>query len=401
MTNSQLDMINFVLIANPQSRRVDLFQQALRGCGLSMAQLVSYEELLAEKDSLTDWDGSNAWFRFEAPERNFVVDRGFVATGAVVDDSGNHQRISATAAYQLPEDKGRILYPRQWYLGWRHCLQSWTQPLQGQVMNHPDNIVSMFDKIRCQRTLENADIPIPCSLVRKEPIQDYDQLKDRMAQQGCQRVFVKLAHGSSASGVVAYEYRGDNERAITTVERTMEQGELRFYNSRKVYQYRNPQHIAEIINFLAKETIQVEAWMPKARIEGREFDLRVVVIGGEAKHVVVRVGKSPMTNLHLSSDRKSITDLPSALTADNWATMMHTCEQAAACFPKSLYCGIDLLIAPNFKDHYVLEVNAFGDLLRGITWQGQDTYTTEIKTLLQQHQGLPYVHASSTHQTER
>jgi hypothetical protein len=34
------------------------------------------------------------------------------------------------------------------------------------------------------------------------------------------------------------------------------------------------------------------------------------------------------------------------------------------------------------KDHYILEVNAFGDLLQEITWQGQDTYTTEIEMLL-------------------
>jgi hypothetical protein len=95
-----------------------------------------------------------------------------------------------------------------------------------------------------------------------------------------------------------------------------------------------------------------------------------------------------MTNLHLGSDRKTISDLPSALTPDTWAEMLHTSERAVQCFPRSFYCGIDLLIAPNLRDHYILELNAFGDLLQGITWQGQNTYTTEIAMLLEQ-QGLP------------
>jgi hypothetical protein len=385
-------MLNFVLIANPQTRRVELFQESLARLGLPPAELVPYEDLLADRHVLHQWDTPDRWFRFDAPERNFAVDRGFIAAGAEVDDPGPHQRLSASEAYNLPEDKGRILCSRQWYLGWRKRLQSWIQPLQGQVMNHPDDIVRMFDKVQCQQLLATANIPIPRSLTGNVPIPSYEALKERMAQQGCERVFVKLAHGSSASGVVAYERRGHVERAITTVERSIEDGELRFYNSRKVRQYRNPSDIADIINFLAKERIQVEAWMPKARLEGREFDLRVVVIGGQARQVVIRVGNSPMTNLHLGSDRRSVSDLPAGISSPAWAAMMQTCEQAAACFPKSFYCGIDLLIAPNLTDHYILELNAFGDLLQGITWQGQDTYTTEIEMLIKQRCEHPNWH---------
>ena len=212
-------MVKVVLIANPQSHRVDLFQQSLSNCDLPNAQLVTYEALLAKQCVLTEWDSPNTWFRFDAPERNFVTDRRFIAAGADVDNIGNHHRISATAANALPEDKGRILYPRQWYLGWRQSLQDWVASLQGRIMNHPDDIVRMFDKVQCQRILQAAGIPIPPSLTIDNPIQNYEQLKARMAQAGVQRVFIKLAHGSSASGVIAYECQGQHERAITTVER--------------------------------------------------------------------------------------------------------------------------------------------------------------------------------------
>jgi hypothetical protein len=61
-----------------------------------------------------------------------------------------------------------------------------------------------------------------------------------------------------------------------------------------------------------------------------------------------------------------------------WHDAMNTCERVAACFPDSLYCGIDLLIAAGFKHHAVAEVNAFGDLLPGTLSEGVDTYTAEI-----------------------
>ena len=380
-------MLQFVLIANPETRRVELFQQALDRLGLPAAELIPYEELLAGRCSLDEWDAPNLWFRFDAPERNFAVDRALIAAGAEVNDAGQHQRIEAIEAYKLPADKGRIFYPHQWYLGWRQRLQDWAKQMYSNALNHPEDIITMFDKVQCQRILANHKISISYSLNHHNDILSYEHLREQIDHQKCQRVFVKLAHGSSASGVVAYERRRSVERAITTVERVIEQGELRFYNSRKIRQYSNPHEIADIINFLIKESAQVEAWMPKARLEGREFDARVVVIGGKARQVVLRVGNSPMTNLHLGNDRREVSALPKALSSAQWNEMLQTCERAAACFPRSFYCGIDLLIAPNLRDHYILELNAFGDLLQGITWQGQDTYTTEIAMLLNQ-QGL-------------
>jgi hypothetical protein len=47
-------------------------------------------------------------------------------------------------------------------------------------------------------------------------------------------------------------------------------------------------------------------------------------------------------------------------------------------FPGSLYAGVDIAISPNFAEHHVLEVNAFGDLLPGLLHQGLDTYEAEV-----------------------
>jgi glutathione synthase/RimK-type ligase-like ATP-grasp enzyme len=375
-------ILNFVLIANPETRRVQLFQQALARCGTPPARLITYADLLANRCDLAQFDSPDTIFRFDAPERSFAVDRGFIGAGAELEPDGRHQRISASAAAQLPEDLGRIWYQRQWYLGWCDRLRSWTANLQGRILNHPDDITIMFDKVQCQQILAAKGIPIPPMLSSDRHPKSYDELCILMDAENSHRVFVKLAHGSSASGVVAYERRHGFDRAITTVERAFEEGELRFYNSRSIRQYRDSHAISDIINFLAAESVQVETWLPKARLEGREFDVRVVVVGGKARQAVIRVGNSPMTNLHLGNDRREIADLPAGISSLVWAEMLATCERAAACFPRSFYCGIDLLIAPNLKDHYLLEMNAFGDLLQGITWEGEDTYTTEVRQLV-------------------
>jgi len=376
--------MQFIVIANPETRRVKLFQEALKNCGLSPAKLVPYLDLLTQKCYLAEFDSPNTIFRFEAPERNFAVNRGFIAAGAEIEPNGQHQKISAIKAAHLPEDLGRIWYQHQWYLGWRKCLKTWTVNLQGRILNHPNEIIIMFDKVQCQKLLATAGVPIP-PILTDNIIDSYNRLRIEMEAQKTTRVFVKLAHGSSASGVVAYQIQDKFERAITTVERVVIDGGSRFYNSRLIRQYLNQSVVSDLINFLAGESIQVEKWLPKARLNAKEFDVRVVIIGGKARQAVIRVGNSPMTNLHLGSERREITDLPSGLSSQTWAEMLSTCERAAACFPHSFYCGIDLLIAPNLKDHYILEINAFGDLVQGITWQGLDTYTTEVKMLLEEY----------------
>ena len=65
-----------------------------------------------------------------------------------------------------------------------------------------------------------------------------------------------------------------------------------------------------------------------------------------------------------------------------WESALCSCERAAGLFPKSLYAGVDLVIASGFRSHAVLEINAFGDLLPGVTDRGMDPYTAELAALI-------------------
>jgi glutathione synthase/RimK-type ligase-like ATP-grasp enzyme len=373
-------MLNFILIANPENRRVGFLQQALAHFNLPPASIVSYADLISGKETLEKFTAPNTIIRFDSPEKNFDIDKAIIGLGSEEKVETRHQHISSSDALNLEFDKGLILYPRQWYLGWRNLLQKCSKQLKCLAMNHPEDIAVMFDKPQCHDKFSHHGIPVCHSLGK---IHNYEHLRQQMQEQGIERVFVKLSHGSSASGVVAYHANARFESAITTVERVRENGQTLLYNSRKIRHYTRREEIADIINILTAEGTQVEEWLPKAKLQGCGFDLRVVVINGEAQHVVVRLGKSPMTNLHLGNERGDVEEFFAKVGAENWQIMKKTCEQAARLFPNSLYCGVDLLVMPDWKNHAILEINAFGDLLPGIFWNGMDTYTSEVKTLLE------------------
>lgn len=370
--------INFVVICDSENRRVSFLQEALKHFNLPVAKVVSYEDLITGKEKLDRFSSPNHIVRFDSPERNFKTEKAILAMGAGIE--GNHQKITVKDLANLEFDKGRIRYPRQWYLGWKHLLQQWEKQVKSSFINHPNDIITMFDKPASHQLFVKHDIPVARSLGK---INSYEQLKQEMRSQNCSRVFVKLANGSSASGVIAYQVHPRGESAITTVERVRENGKTKLYNSRRISHYTNSEEIADIINILCQESVQVEEWLPKARINNRPFDLRVVVIATEAQHVVMRIGKSPMTNLHLGSDRDNYDTLIDLIGESNWLKMKKTCEDAARVFPNSLYAGIDLLVYPDLQRHSVIEINAFGDLIPGTTYNGMDTYTSQIKALLE------------------
>ncbi len=106
------------------------------------------------------------------------------------------------------------------------------------------------------------------------------------------------------------------------------------------------------------------------------------MINGQAKHVVPRLSKTPITNLHLGNKRGVLQEIEQKISKEKLLQVKIMAEHAAACFPDSFYLGVDVLLASDFKTIKILEVNAFGDLLPGLLHEGMDTYTTEINEIL-------------------
>src|SRR5262249_26769433 len=129
---------------------------------------------------------------------------------------------------------------------------------------------------------------------------------------------------------------------------------------------------------LCRHRGHVEQWLPKAGLDNRTFDLRVVGIAGRACLTVVRLSRSPMTNLHLLNERVDEGAVRGRGGRSAWDAARRNCELAMECFPESLYAGIGLMFSPDHRRQAVIEVNAFGDLLPGVFWQGLETYAAEL-----------------------
>jgi hypothetical protein len=369
----------FVIIGNEANPRVDLFQAALMAKGYPPARLVRYADLIDGCVFLPDVVKANDILRIESPGKDANVERMLLCVGAEAQDSEQFDRIDRDQAARLEIEKGRLLFPRQWYLGFCAVLAEIERQRAAcpahTLMNHPADIATMFDKRVCHARMQAAGVAVPRGL---GPVSSYEELVTAMRRERCARVFVKLAHGSSASGVVAYQVSGSNQLATTTVNMVRAGRDLRLYNSRRLRTYRDPRDIADLIDALCRHCVHVEQWLPKAGFDGRTFDLRVVVIGGEARHVVVRLSRGPMTNLHLLNERGDRDAVLMRIGEQAWSDAQATCLSAMACFPHSQYSGVDLLMQPGFRRHAVLEINAFGDLLPGVLDRGEDTYTAEI-----------------------
>src|SRR5204863_3521648 len=104
-------------------------------------------------------------------------------------------------------------------------------------------------------------------------------------------------------------------------------------------------------------------------------DLRVLVIAGEARHWVIRQSRHPMTNLHLGNRRGDEAALRELIGLPNLDAAFRLAEKAAACFPDSLYAGVDILIDSRHRA-LVGEINAFGDLLPRLQHRGESAYST-------------------------
>ena len=265
------------------------------------------------------------------------------------------------------------------------------------LLQDTGDLVDLCDKRRCHARLDAAGVPVAPAL--PGPVTGYASLREAMAEQGWSRVFVKPAHGSSASGVVALATGpGGRIKAVTSAALVHGGGEggaaqgspaargpgtdpVALYNSLRLRTYTTETEVAAVVDALAPDGLHVERWVPKAGFDGRVIDLRVLVVAGRATHVVVRSSRSPLTNLHLGNARGDLAALRESVGPQVWEAAMATAEAAAAVFPDTLHAGVDLMASPGWREFTICEVNAFGDLLPGVLHEGRSTHAEQLHAL--------------------
>ncbi len=357
----------WLLIGPRGSRRLRGLQQALRERGLAAAEELHYEDLLAAPQRAAEQIAArpHALVKIESPGEApalhaALIERGWRALGAV-------------GAPPQPLLHGELAHQHHWYAGFRDLLQS--LPARAGYLNPPDDIAGMSDKLACQRRLRAQGIAIPPLLGE---IDGYESLQALLREHGAGQVFVKARYGSSGAGVLAYRRnRGGREAAYGSAELSGDGGRARVFNSLRPRRYDDGARIARLIDAIAAQGAYVERWIPKPRAPddqgdrygGAHYDIRAVALDGFLRHRVARVGRGPLTNLHLGNRRGALTHWldDAAMHALETAT-----QQAAMAFPRSRMIGFDLILREGRS--WVLEANAFGDLLLDLPWQGLSTY---------------------------
>ncbi|MFE7773641.1 STM4014 family protein [Streptomyces sp. NPDC057445] len=368
--------LRFAVVGNPENRRVAFFREAVRAAGLPAARAVPWLDVLRNRARFLPGE----LVRIDSPGENAEVDH--LLRGV--------------------RDPSRVEGTGRWYARFTRAVRDVARAVResgGTLLDEPDDIAVLFDKRLCHERLAAAGVavpPSPTSGAAAPVVRGWDDVRSHLARPEFRRAFVKLAHGSSASGVLAVEAAADGRiRAVTPVERTPDG---RLFNSLRLRRYTSESEVAAIVDSLAPDGLHIERWLPKAVQHGRATDLRVVVVAGRATHAVVRTSRSPLTNLHLGGERGDLAGTAAAVRAagHSWSDdVLGLCERAAARFPGTLCVGVDLLPATAWRRFAVGEVNAFGDLLPRLTGlpgsgaEGLDTYAAQVAAAIRTYHEEP------------
>ncbi|MER5222572.1 STM4014 family protein [Streptomyces flaveus] len=351
--------LRFAVVGNPENRRTTMFAAAVRAVGHPAPRVLAWRDVLRGRYAFTPGE----FVRIDSPGENTEVDRLLRGT----------------------DDPARVEGTALWHRRFTAAVREVTGAAHraGAVPSaDPEDVAVMFDKRRCHARLAAAGVPVPPALTG--PVGGWEELREQLRAARVSRAFVKPAHGSSASGVVALTMAGPGRVKATTSVETAPDGRL--YNSLRVRHYTSEPEVAALVDALALDGLHVERWLPKASQSGRAADLRVVTVAGRATHAVVRTSRHPMTNLHLGGVRGDLDMAREAIRSagGSFDEVLETAERAAACFPGTLCVGVDILPATGWRRFTVGEVNAFGDLLPRLTGlpgsgaEGLDTYAAQV-----------------------
>lgn len=351
------------VVGNPENRRVVDFRSQAIQAGFPEPACLSWLEVIDNPHSVSELSDFDL-VRIESPGENDTVQHRLIALGGEPNAS---------------IDFGEIALLKESHHGFCRVLER-LSAVNVSYQNRPHDIVLMFDKWQSHVRFLEAGLPRPETKLVPFSVKLFRDFRQQFehASGASGRLFLKPRYGSSASGVCAYRWSRDREQLIAPIEIDRRLNRTKLFNSLRMRTYTSIQDIDTILSVLLPQEMVCERWIHKARLLDGRFDLRILVVGGESRHCVVRQSHHPMTNLHLGNQRGDMNQL---LEIHGEATIIESrsvAERAAACFPESLYAGVDVIVDSK-RNPYVCEVNAFGDLLPNLLHRGEATYEAILR----------------------
>ena len=356
------------IIGNLENRRVQEFRAAAERLGFRPPICVSWLDLLSDAGLAAGSANRSALERLQ------------VADVVRIDSPGENERVQHLLIRLGGGDQqlafGEVGSLREQYTGFTTLLST-LSTLDVAFQNAPADITAMFDKWLSHKRFVEAGISRPATFLAPLSLAQFRSCLASFSP-ASGRLFVKPRFASSASGVCAYRWCRDREQLFAAIEIERTGSEIRLFNTLRMHRYTSPHDIEVILERLLPQGMICEHWVPKARLPDGQFDIRVLVISGEARHIVVRQSHHPMTNLHLGNRRGDLSEVQALVGQHMISKVRQLAEAGATCFPDSLYAGVDVLI-PAKGDPIVCEINAFGDLLPNIHHRGETTYEAILR----------------------
>ena len=369
----------YVLIANPGTKRCETYRRELAAFWAARGHapdvtVVAWADVIpvdGDLDGLCVFDRP-AVVRLESPGKNDHVTRLLLDAG-IRDDPREPRR--DWRSVELP--KGKLVRPGLQHRGFARVLRGLLRSFDARPHLAPTAcplaVARMFDKAETSRILTAAGVPVPellpADLNRPEAV------LDEIAARGWPTAYVKLVGGSSAVGLIALTAAraGQPVSGVTGLAAAGDE----FYNSRRLRRLTGPA-LDRAVGFVLAEGAVVQRGVPLARVDGQNFDVRIICVYGRPVGAVFRVSPHPMTNLQLGGRRGDPAAIRSLIPPRAWLDAVDACEATAGCFASAV-AGVDLAFEPGFRRHWVFEVNAFGDFFPGWTDdRGRSAHAIEI-----------------------
>jgi hypothetical protein len=163
------------VLGTPGDRRVTLFAAAVRRAGLPEPYVLPWREVLSGAPIVLE---PGTAVRIDSPGED-------AGTDALLRGPGDPTRAGGGATWH-----------RRLLGGLDRVRRAVERTPGARLLADPDDIAVLFDKRLCHARLSAAGVPVPPAL--PGPVTSYDALRERLAEAGWTRAFVKPAHGSSA-----------------------------------------------------------------------------------------------------------------------------------------------------------------------------------------------------------
>lgn len=370
-----MSSLPLVVVGHPEHKRVERFVRAVHDAGHEPPCVVAHAELLCDPERLLALPAEPCFVRIDSLGQNEEAERALLRLGYDDAVADGRCRLASPHTIEAPLRRGELVAPKQAYFGLVRYMRALDRVARARpswrFLTAPLAIGELFDKNATAERLALAGL----TTTERVPIDDTDALLAHLeARPGA--LYVKLFHGSSASGLAVVRSNARTFAMNTTIAR---EGD-RFFNTRRIHRYDRFAAARPVLDFLFAEGARVEHSIPKARFEGRFVDLRVLVVGFAPVVTVLRTSPHPITNLHLGGRPGDAGAFRACLPDDSWELALDECVRAAELFD-SFQLGVDVVLRPRSGGHAILEANAFGDLLPGARAAGLDVFSYEVHAL--------------------